>query len=113
MTAAFVAFAKFEFELDKDVDGATQREHLQALWERSGVMPKTLANAPRCPSECRHLWNAFTDLRASVPSGFGIGRISYSELDAYQRVTGSAFAPWEVDAIRRIDRELVIARAKK
>ena len=45
--------------------------------------------------------------------GFGIGRISYSELDAYQRVTGSAFAPWEVDAIRRIDRELVIARAKK
>lgn len=95
------------------MEGATQREHLMAVWERTGVMPKTLADAPRCPPACAHLWPLFGELRASVQGGFGVGRISYSEMLAHRELTGVVLEPWEIDALRRVDHAFVVARAKK
>lgn len=92
-----------QFELSEKIGDMTLRQHLETAWKQSGVMPAQLAQV--LPEECRSVWNAFTDLRASCPSnGFGPGRISYSEIDAYQRTTGDILAPWEITAIRRADR---------
>lgn len=54
------------------------------------------------------LWQTFRELHASRPqSGFGPLRITFAEIDAFQRVTGVQLKPWEVDALRRADRAFI------
>ena len=114
MIAGFVAFAEAQFELDKLVEGASVREHLTAVWERTGVKPSRLADAPALPDGMAALWRAYCELRNSCPSnGMGVSRIPFAEIDAFQRVTGHDFAPWQVDALRRVDAAYVNARAAK
>lgn len=109
-----MTFAEFEFSLDvEQEDKATLREHLAAYEERTGRPHQTMLDAPPLPEGCRQLWRTWNDLRGSVSSGMGIGRISYAEMGAYQELTGHILAPWEVDAIRKVDRAFVIARSKK
>lgn len=68
-------------------------------------MPQMLRDRPLCPDGCEGLWQAFKELHASrANSGFGPMRISFAEIDAFQRVTGLSLKPWEVEAIRRADR---------
>jgi hypothetical protein len=99
--------------LDKVVEGATVMEHLLSVWERTGVKPARLADAPAMPEGLSPLWHAYCDMRNSCPSnGMGPGRITFAELDAYQRVTGHRLAPWHVDAIRRVDVAYINATAK-
>lgn len=67
-----------------------------------------LLDRPRCPAGCEALWRAFRDLSASrANSGFGPLRITFTEIDAFQRVTGLRLKPWEVEAIRRADRAFI------
>lgn len=101
-----------EAELDKDVDGQTLRAHLRAIFERTGVMPKRLAEAAQCPEPCAIAWQAFVDLRSSAGSaGFGPATISYPHIDAYQRVTGP-LAAWEIAAVLRADAVWLEEKAK-
>jgi hypothetical protein len=76
-----------------------------------------LLDAPKCPAACEDLWRIFMELHASRSSnGFGPSRITFSEIDAFQRVTGVRLKAWEVEAIRRVDRAFVadwIARQPK
>jgi hypothetical protein len=85
-------------------EGATLREHLVSAWERSGVQPDRLRNAPKLPTGAESLWRDFLALHGCRgSSGMGPLRISWADLDAYQRVQGIRLAPWEVEAIRRAD----------
>jgi hypothetical protein len=71
----------------------------------TGETPQMLLDRPRCPDGCESLWLAFKELHASrCSSGFGPMRITFTEIDAYGRVTGAQFKPWEVEAVRRADR---------
>ncbi len=89
-------------------------EHLLSVWERTGVKPARLADAPALPDGLAAVWTAFCDLRNSCPSsGMGPGRITFSEIDAYQRVTGHYLPAWQVDAIRRVDATFLAVRAEK
>ena len=100
MIADLIAFARSEFELDKEIDGVSQREHLRRAWQMTGRCPAALADAPRLPEGCEAAWRAFTDMRASCPNGFSLARIPYGEIDAY-------LAPWEVRAVRAVDRVFI------
>jgi hypothetical protein len=104
--AEFEAFAAYQFELAAPGDdGVAAIEHLRAVEERTGVTPKALLDAPPCPEGCEELWRAFGELHACRGSnGFGPNRITYTDLDAFQRVTGVRLARWELAAIRRADR---------
>lgn len=75
----------------------------------TGQKPAALADAPPLPDGCEGVWRAFTDMRASCPNGFSLARIPYSEMDAYQRVSGVSLAPWEVRAVRAVDRVFIEA----
>ena len=91
----------------------TLREHLEAVWVQTGVIPPQLADAPVLPHECAGLWRTFIDLRSACPSsGFGPGALSYSEIDAYQRTGGEVLLPWEVRAIRAADNAYLAAWAE-
>lgn len=73
-----------------------------------------LADAPCLPASCRQLWADFLDLAGSrVVTSAGPARISYSDIDAWQRVNGIRFAAWEIDAIRRADSAFIEQTMKR
>ncbi len=100
-----MAFARHQFELrEPQEDGSPLIAHLEAAWRQSGVKPETLAEAPLLPPACEGLWRGFLELHACRCSGgMGPSRITYMDIDAYQRVTGMKFDPWELEAIRQTD----------
>lgn len=60
------------------------------------------------PGLCAHLWRWFQELAATRQSGFGANPISFSEIDAWARLTRTRPAAWEVRALRALDNELLL-----
>jgi len=112
--ATFAAYAAAHFELDAvQKDGSTLRQHLIGAWERTGIEPRRLAEADTLPVALEPLWQDFMELHASrANTGFGPARISFSEIDAFLRIRGGRFLPWQIDAIRRADAAYIASRAK-
>lgn len=74
------------------------------IYERTGKLPKRLAEAPALPDGCEALWLDFADLHASRGStGFGPARITFMDLHAWQQVNGRVLSGWQLEAIRRAD----------
>lgn len=89
-------------------------EHLAAVWDRTGVEPARLRDAPELPVSMLPLWEDFLELHQSRGStGFGPARIGFADIDAWQRVRGVTLAPWQVDAIRRADEAYLSAISKR
>lgn len=79
-------------------------EHLQAIERQTGRTPQMLLDAPRLPEGCEELWRIFTELHSCRGNaGMGPQRITYSDIDAFQRVTGTVLQPWEREAIHKAD----------
>lgn len=111
---AFAAFAAHEFELSAPQDdGATLREHLMAYQRQTGRQHPSVTDAPALPVGCSALWRDFMALHSSRPVGMAPGRITFGEIDAFQRVTGVCLAAWEVDAIRAADAAYIANYAER
>jgi hypothetical protein len=67
---------------------------------RSGKKPQGLLDKPDLPENGAYLWEMFCEIRGGVS-----GDITYQDIDAYVRLMSDNIAPWEVDAIIRIDLE--------
>src|SRR5690606_19718754 len=63
--------------------------------------PKTPVKTP-CPIEVLHLWDHFNQLYDPDTGGMGPARLSYQEIDAYCRTTGTKFTNREVRLLRRL-----------
>lgn len=86
------------------MDDQPLRVHLQSIHRQTGVMPDQLAEAATLPEGLEGLWRTFLDLHQTRAAGMsGPSRITFSDIDAMQRVTGVTLEPWEVDAIRAAD----------
>ena len=70
-------------------------------------------DGPDLPDELAFLWGYFTELHETRSGGMGPGPISYSEIDAWQRLTGRELPIWQVKAIKRMDRAFMQVEAKK
>lgn len=79
------------------------REHLIGVMERTGKIPARLRDAAQCPPGVRYLWDIFLRLRKRCTPSMGGARILYSDMLAFQAVSGVRLSPWEVDAIERLD----------
>jgi hypothetical protein len=56
------------------------------------------------PAEVGYLWGWFLELDGARGSnGFGLNPLSYSEIQAWATLMRVTLAPWEVEAIKRID----------
>jgi hypothetical protein len=56
------------------------------------------------PEPLSHIWSAFIALNNTRTTGFnGPNPITYTELLAWKEVTQNPLAPWEVEAVKRID----------
>lgn len=72
------------------------------MWRQTGVKPEQLNND--LPEELRYLWHWFIELHNSRGAGLaGLDPISYSEIEAWSRLTGNEPETWEIQAIKRID----------
>lgn len=86
------------------VDGKPLRDHLESWGDQTGRVHHRLAEAPRLPFGCEQLWKDFLDLHsARASTGFGPARISYTDLDAFQRVNNVRLSAWQIEAIRKAD----------
>lgn|GEM_PF-1180188 len=96
------------------MEGQSLREHLLTHYRRTGVLPAMLANAPELPEGMEVLWNDFLALHGSRGHTMsGPARITFSDIDAYQRVTGASLQPWEINAIRGADNAYLTVQAEQ
>lgn len=98
-------FARHQFELSKPApDGASTREHLDLVFERTGEMPAILANAPECPTGTAQIWADFLELHSSRGStGFGLMGITWRDIADWQTVRGVVLSQWDIEQIRALD----------
>jgi YbbR domain-containing protein len=84
------------------------------VWQQTGVKPKELENLVELKQEYYEIWSWFTELNESRTSnGFGMNPISYSDIAAYFNLQQITPHKWEVDTLRRLDREVLNIYAKK
>lgn len=75
-----------------------------SVWERTGKQPAMLADAPVLPKACGQLWADFLSMHHRRAVGqFGPARLTYVEIDAWQRVKGVKLAAWEIGALEKAD----------
>jgi hypothetical protein len=115
LTAELVAYADAHFRLDKpDKDGETDRQRLLAVESQTGKTPPELAEAPILASHLAGLWMFFCELsEARGGNGFGVNPIGWSEFHSWQQLTRTRLAPWEVRAIRAVDRVFIRVMGQK
>ncbi len=59
---------------------------------------------PPIPPLCRDIWKVFCEMARGYAEGGVPLKISNVELAAYQEVEGRRFSPWELMALRALDR---------
>lgn len=98
-------FARHQFELGKQQqDGESLLTHLELVSEKTGIIHPMLANAPPLPGGCLTLWQDFLELHHSRGStGWGPQRITFMDLDAWQRVNRVRLSAWDIACIRKCD----------
>lgn len=83
-----------------DKQGVTKRQHLE---QAGAVSPM-----PEVPVEAQHVWEWFWALSAARGSnGFSLVPIAYTEIEAWARLTGAEPEPWEVMAIKAMDKAML------
>ena len=66
------------------------------------------------PVSCSDVWGWFLNLNDSRTSnGFGFDPIMYSEIEAYFNLKQITPEQWEIDLIKRLDREVLGVYAEK
>lgn len=65
------------------------------------------------PLPLLYLWNDFQRLSSRrTGSGFGINPIAYADIEAFARLAGKRFAPFEIELIEDLDNLFRIEFAK-
>jgi hypothetical protein len=100
LTEALRVCVKARLRLDyPDAEGHTFRSSLEAVAQRTGKRPIDLEE-PDVPLGCEQLLDDFWHLKAR-----GGERISYTELDAFCRLTGRTLPAWQVNTLMQLDNE--------
>ena len=87
--------AQVELNWD-DGSGSTVGEHLKQIERQIGIKDPLLLRAEDVPPGAEYLARTYYELRRGTV-------LTFSEMEAYQRVTGVELEYWEVDALRTID----------
>lgn len=85
-------------------DGRTQRVHLEGAANRGSVSAIAQLEKTKVPDAISYLWDWFLELHGARRSGVnGLEPISYSDIDAWSRLTHRHPTPDEVASLLRID----------
>jgi len=98
-----VEFAKKEFKLSsKDKNGDSLRDTLEKVKLYEGIIHEDLIPIEVHPT-VMYLWSYFLQLNNSRQSGMSVNALSYSEIDAWQRLTNTTISPFELSVIKALD----------
>lgn len=85
-------------------DGTSLRSQYESVQRQTGKTPKVLAEIPEMPQALVYLWIWFCELDAARGgNGFGLNPLSYAEIQAWSTLMRVKLAPWEVEALKRVD----------
>lgn len=76
---------------------ANRKTTLEQIEKTTGVTPKQL-KAPLFPIELTHIWYDFLDIKNACQTN-----ISFTELDAFCRLTGFELSYYEINVIMHLD----------
>ena len=93
-------------------DGATLRTHLQRLYANTGRADEKL-DADGVPAEVRPLWETYLTLSATRRTGMGLSPLALVDIEAWQRMNGIRFSPWELDTLIQLDAACLAVVAKQ
>lgn len=98
-------------------DGASRRQHFEAVQKQTGKKPREL-DGPTIPPGCDLVWQTFLRLsgrRGATDMGTPLP-VTYTEVLNFSRLTYTSLRPDEVESIMDLDdlwREVVAASQKK
>ncbi len=97
-------FAENELALsEQQSDGGSLRHHLESVERQTGVTPEQLEPVP-FPETLEFIWRDFHELNnGRTSNGYTLNPISYTELDAWNRLTNKAVTAQEIDIIKQLD----------
>lgn len=86
-------------------DGATLRHHLKIIWDKKGVMPQQLQDAPGLPPLAAHVWRWFVGLcNERGNNGMSVSRITSENIKSWMWFNGvDSIELWERKAIAAMD----------
>lgn len=90
----------------KQQDGATLRQHLEAVYKRTKVKPEELIQ-PALPNSVKYLLRLFADLSHGRQNGMGANSITCLELQAWLNLTDRKLSNWEINTLRAMDRAFI------
>lgn len=100
--------------MSDDENAITWRQHYQTVSEGLGQLVPELANEEEIPYFMQYIWEYFQELNmARGSSGFGPSTFTYTEIDAWARLTDRKLEPWEVKLIKNIDTMWVYRMTEK
>lgn len=65
------------------------------------------------PEQLGYLWQWFCDLSDWRDSSMGVGSLSHQEIESWARLYQVDISPFEVDVLRKIDREYRLSRSEE
>lgn len=68
--------------------------------------------APKLAPHLRYIWAIYCDLDATRDIGMALGPLPYREIEAFARLTNTKLTPFEVGAIRALDRAFMEHRVQ-
>ena len=102
-----VEYAKNELKLsEKQKDGASLRDHLNAVKDATGFTPPELTTV-EVSNLVIYLWEFFLDLNSTRQSGMGVNAISYYEIKAWCDLNATPLSPYEIKVIKMLDRSFL------
>lgn len=93
-------------------DGSTVRQNLESVARQTGRRPDGL-DGPALPPAGFQLWEWFMELNTTRQAGMGLSPITYPDIQAFFTMISEQPARWQIDAIRRLDRVVLAAAAKR
>jgi hypothetical protein len=88
---------------EKQKDGCTLREHLEAVYKATKRKPEQLEQ-PELPNKVKHILRLYGDLSQGRQFGFSANPISSIEIQAWLNITDRTLSNWEIQTLRAIDR---------
>jgi hypothetical protein len=95
-----------------EVEGDSTASKMIEVNRRASRLPRS-EREPPFPLHDAYIFGIFQELNASRShNGFGYNPLSYTEVDAYRRMTGTVLNAWQVKMLMRIDQIFLAASAK-
>jgi len=76
---------------------------LEQVEKQTGIVPPELEGLPELPESAAYILQWFYDLSSTRTVGMALNPISFTEIDAWSRLTGNKPSIWEVSAIKQLD----------